>query len=134
VGLIVFWLVMAVVTALIANSRGKSAGAWFAYSLLIWPVALVHVLLTPPTRDAVVARAQEQGRRACPHCAEMIMAEAKVCRFCGRDVEPILTAAAEPTETLFGVPLARSVVEAPPPSPPEKPKPLVDPDAAHYLG
>jgi hypothetical protein len=25
-------------------------------------------------------------RRPCPYCAEMILAEATVCRFCGRDV------------------------------------------------
>ncbi len=30
-----------------------------------------------------------QTRRSCPHCAEMIMREAKVCRFCGREVEPL---------------------------------------------
>jgi len=29
-------------------------------------------------------------RRKCPHCAEMILAEARICRFCGRDVRPIL--------------------------------------------
>jgi integrase len=28
------------------------------------------------------------GKRACPHCAEPIQAEAKICRFCGRDVGP----------------------------------------------
>jgi hypothetical protein len=26
------------------------------------------------------------GSKICPHCAEMIKAGARVCRFCGRDV------------------------------------------------
>lgn len=29
--------------------------------------------------------------RDCPYCAERILARAKVCRYCGRDVEPLVT-------------------------------------------
>lgn len=39
--------------------------------------------------DAARAREEwEQGRRECPHCAEHIKRKAKVCHFCGKDVEP----------------------------------------------
>lgn len=34
------------------------------------------------------AVAAPERRRACPHCAEHILAVAKVCRFCNRDVTP----------------------------------------------
>ena len=27
--------------------------------------------------------------RECPHCAEKIQSKAKICRFCGRDVQPL---------------------------------------------
>ena len=35
------------------------------------------------------AQAQEvRDERECPYCAELILKKARVCRFCGRDVEP----------------------------------------------
>lgn len=36
-----------------------------------------------------------QATRTCPFCAEQIMAKAVVCRYCGRDVSPLNTAASE---------------------------------------
>ncbi|MFA7384474.1 MAG: hypothetical protein WC001_13595 [Desulfurivibrionaceae bacterium] len=38
---------------------------------------------------------KNQARRACPFCAEHILARAVVCRYCGRDVEPIETTPVE---------------------------------------
>lgn len=46
---------------------------------------LLLVLFGPKTEAA-------SGEKKCPHCAEVIKAEAKVCRFCGRDLAtPTLT-------------------------------------------
>jgi len=35
------------------------------------------------------ATAAQRVERECPFCAEMILARAKLCRYCGRDVEPV---------------------------------------------
>lgn len=35
-----------------------------------------------------VVRGNGRRRRPCPYCAELILAEATVCRFCGRDIPP----------------------------------------------
>jgi rRNA maturation endonuclease Nob1 len=35
----------------------------------------------------VVKRNRGELRR-CPHCAELVRQEAKVCRFCGREIVP----------------------------------------------
>ncbi len=43
---LIFWTIMAVIVAMVAKSRGKDALPWFFYGLLIWPIALVHALLS----------------------------------------------------------------------------------------
>jgi hypothetical protein len=46
-------------------------------------VTTIGVILLARRRDLVAGK-----RVPCPHCAELIMPQAKVCRFCGRDLFP----------------------------------------------
>jgi hypothetical protein len=36
--------VMGSLVAVIAQAKGRSPGLWLVYGLLLWPVALVHIL------------------------------------------------------------------------------------------
>lgn len=81
-GIIIFWLIMAAIVAMIASSKGYSGGGWFVYGLLIWPIALVHILVTTTTGKATEQKAIASGGKRCPRCAEVVREQAEVCRFC----------------------------------------------------
>ena len=79
------------VVAIIANSKGRGGCAWFLYGVLIWPIALVHILVSPSHKplgyeNRLDAQDSSRGRVKCSHCAELILPDAKVCRYCGREV------------------------------------------------
>jgi hypothetical protein len=85
-GIVVFWLMMGGVVALIASSKGRSAGSWFLYGLLIWPIALVHILVSSPNARATDEAAVRSGEmKKCTECAELIRREARKCRFCASE-------------------------------------------------
>jgi hypothetical protein len=44
---LVVWImaIMGGVVAILANSKGRRAGAWFLYGLLAWPIALIHIIV-----------------------------------------------------------------------------------------
>ena len=83
---LIIWLVMGVVVAIIAGSRGRNALGWFVYGVLIWPIALVHVLVATPTAAGTAAKAKREGRAPCPFCSEHVKTDASVCPFCQRDL------------------------------------------------
>lgn len=68
--LILGWALLAIVTAVVAKSRGRSGFGWFLIGVLFGPLGLVIALaLSRQTR--------------CRYCAERIRAAAIRCRHCG---------------------------------------------------
>ena len=57
-------------------------------ALVASPVIACIILLVMPVNTGELERASltTGSSRKCPFCAEVVKAEAKVCRFCGRDI------------------------------------------------
>jgi len=72
--------VFGVVASVVAYGKGRNSLGWFVAGLLIGPFSLIVTALP---------RVANEGRFVhCPACAEVIHAEAIVCRFCEQRLDP----------------------------------------------
>ena len=72
---------LALIGAAIARRKGRDFGGWWAYGVLLNPVALIHAI------------ALRKVIRKCPFCGKRINPNAgiaMVCRHCGRDVPKVV--------------------------------------------
>lgn len=66
-------------------------------------------------RDGAHLGLEVRDERECPYCAERILKKARVCKHCGRDVEPLTAAGAEPPPPAAPVKAAEPVPVRPEP-------------------
>jgi hypothetical protein len=92
---LIFAALIGLLPAYIAKTKGKSFGLWWLYGAMIFIVALPHALLMKRDEQALEKEQLESGMKKCPHCAELVRAEATVCRFCNREFSPA-TAGVQP--------------------------------------
>ena len=92
--LILAWLVMAILTAIAANAKNRSAIAGFLVGACFPLAGLIGFLIVKPLpqRAGSVRKGllvTSAGERECPHCAELIKMQASKCKHCSADVAPI---------------------------------------------
>jgi hypothetical protein len=84
--IVLYAMLLGFVPATVARHKGRSFLAWWAYGTILIVVALPHALLLRPDVRQVERQQLAQGLRKCPFCAEMVKPDAKVCRYCNRDL------------------------------------------------
>ena len=67
-------IVFGIITAAIANSRGRNVFGWGVFGFALFIVALPCILLMPAL-----------NQRKCPYCTSVISQEATVCPHCRKD-------------------------------------------------
>jgi hypothetical protein len=92
VTILVLAILLGLIPAAIASSKGRSFGAWWLYGALLFIVALPHALIMRPDMRGQDRDAALSGFRKCPFCAEYVRPEAVVCKHCGRDLPDVAPA------------------------------------------
>lgn len=89
-GWFIVWVALCIVAAVIASNKGRSGFGFFLLAFFLSPlVGIIAALVAGPNTANVEQKQIASGeQRKCPHCAELIKPDAKVCKHCGRDVSP----------------------------------------------
>jgi hypothetical protein len=91
-GVLVLLPVLALIPALIAKRRGRGFWTFYVFGLLLWIVAVPVALFS------------KDKRRRCPHCMEVIHAQATACPHCQREVGGAVPAEEPPPVLPFAEP------------------------------
>lgn len=87
---VVLWFVFAIAVGVLASNRGRSGFGWFVISLFFSPlIGLIFVLVTKNLSSPEPVK--QPPTRKCTACAELVLAEAKLCKHCGTELVPVTT-------------------------------------------
>ncbi|NRB42461.1 MAG: zinc ribbon domain-containing protein [Pseudomonadales bacterium] len=86
---VVFWISLSVIVAIFARKKGRSGIGFFLLSIFFSPLIgfIIALLLAENRGDFESRKLSDGANKKCPHCAELVKAQAKECRYCGKDIK-----------------------------------------------
>ena len=70
------------------KNKGGDPGGGFIFCAFLGTLGVLILVLGKPGQKEIARVARSQGLVSYPNCAELIKREARVCRYCRRDVAP----------------------------------------------
>ena len=88
---IFLWFSLSVLAGYIANNKGNSFISYFLLSILLSPlIGLIASIVSNTNTQSIEQEKLNTGEsKRCPYCAELVKAQALICKHCGKDVEDV---------------------------------------------
>jgi len=77
-------MIIGLIPAYIASQKGRSFILWWFFGAMLFIVALPVSIIIKPDEHLI---ALKKGLIQCPHCAEWVRKDARVCRYCNRELD-----------------------------------------------
>lgn len=82
-------MALSIAVGIFASNKGRTGFGWFLISVVASPlIAFVFVLALSNVAEEDKLLELQRTHVKCPDCAELVKAEAKVCKHCGCRLVP----------------------------------------------